>query len=120
MPTDDDIRYTVLNYLVQRSHGADFNSCDVAEMWLHKLPFREVCTAETQAYLNFVNIDGILPWSRVPNAMELMREAKVNTYLNPTANGSARRYARMRSAISRRGCREKPRRRHIKTPGFPM
>ena len=83
MPTDEDIRDTVLNYLVQRSHGADFNSCDVAEMWLHKLPFREVCTAETQAYLNFANIDGILPWSRVPNAMELMREAKVNTYLNP-------------------------------------
>ena len=83
MPTDDDIRYTVLNYLVQRSHGADFNSCDVAEMWLHKLPFREVCTAETQAYLNFANIDGMLPWSRVSNAMELMREAKVNTYLNP-------------------------------------
>lgn len=54
MESDDDIRYTVLGQIVMRKKGRDFTSRDVAEAWLEFLPFKFVCTAETQAYRNLV------------------------------------------------------------------
>ena len=54
MESDDDIRYTILGQLVLQEHGAAFTTEDVADKWLQRLPYRAVCTAETQAYRNLV------------------------------------------------------------------
>ncbi len=55
MESDDDIRYTVVGQLVMRQKGPDFTTGDVANAWLNHLPYKMVCTAETQAYRNLVN-----------------------------------------------------------------
>lgn len=54
MESDDDIRYTVLGQLVMQEHGANFATKDVAEMWMRYLGYKQVCTAEAQAYRNLV------------------------------------------------------------------
>lgn len=54
MESDDDIRYTVLGQVILREHGAGFASTHVAAHWMDRLPYRHVCTAETQAYRNMV------------------------------------------------------------------
>jgi ADP-ribosylglycohydrolase len=56
METDDDIRYTVLGQIVLQKYGRDFTTWDVAKTWVEYLPYQSVCTAETQAYRNFVEI----------------------------------------------------------------
>lgn len=55
MESDDDIRYTVIGQLVMRQKGAQFTTEDVANAWISHLPYKMVCTAETQAYRNLVN-----------------------------------------------------------------
>jgi ADP-ribosylglycohydrolase len=54
MESDDDIRYTVLGQKVLLEKGTDFTSDDVMRSWIHELPYAQVCTAETQAYRNYV------------------------------------------------------------------
>jgi ADP-ribosylglycohydrolase len=54
METDDDIRYTVLAHDLLKQRGGTFTSKDVMGAWLDHLPYKLVCTAETQAYRNFV------------------------------------------------------------------
>ncbi len=54
MESDDDIRYTVIGQIVMRNHGYDFTSGDVMNAWIGHLPYAYVCTAETQAYRNYV------------------------------------------------------------------
>jgi len=54
METDDDIRYTVLGQIVLQRHGRNFLPPHVASTWLDLLGYRQVCTAETQAYRNMV------------------------------------------------------------------
>jgi len=54
METDDDIRYTVLGQVVLRQKGRDFTTDNVMTAWITQLPYSEVCTAETQAYRNYV------------------------------------------------------------------
>lgn len=83
MPLDDDTRFTVINYMLVKSKGFGFDSYDVGSHWAWNLPIRFVCTAETQAYLNFVNVDCFNPWYKVENALETLKREKVNTYLNP-------------------------------------
>lgn len=83
MPLDDDIRFTVLNYLLMKNKGYNFDSWDVASHWTHNLPFRFVFTAESQGYLNFINIDSCLHWYKPENAVDIMRAEGVSTYLNP-------------------------------------
>ncbi|MGC1480274.1 MAG: ADP-ribosylglycohydrolase family protein [Chthoniobacterales bacterium] len=53
METDDDIRYTVLGQQILTDYGRDFRSCNVANRWLG-LGYTFFCTAETQAYRNYV------------------------------------------------------------------
>lgn len=55
METDDDIRYTVLGLILLKEKGIDWTSLDVGHLWHHRLPYFDVCTAETQAYLNAAN-----------------------------------------------------------------
>jgi ADP-ribosylglycohydrolase len=54
METDDDIRYTVLGQIVLLEKGRDFTTGDVMTAWIDQLPYALVCTAETQAYRNYV------------------------------------------------------------------
>ena len=83
MPLDDDTRFTVLFYKLLKEKGYDFDSWDVGSHWAWNLPFRFVCTAETQAYLNYINVDIFTPWWKPENAMELLKSERVNSYLNP-------------------------------------
>ncbi len=83
MGLDDDTRFTVLNYLLLKEKGFAMDAYDVGHMWTYKLPFRFVFTAESQAYLNFINCEDVLAWSKPENPDEVMRQAKVATYLNP-------------------------------------
>ncbi|MBO9605856.1 MAG: ADP-ribosylglycohydrolase family protein [Paenibacillaceae bacterium] len=80
METDDDIRYTVLGLIMLEEHGFDFDSYDIGKMWHRRLAYRQVCTAETQAYLNFSQVtahhmDRPATWAE---DIEWVR-----TYLNP-------------------------------------
>ena len=52
--TDDDLRYTVLGLILLQEKGLGFTTRDVADNWIGRLPYRLVCTAETQAYHNLV------------------------------------------------------------------
>lgn len=83
MQTDDDIRYTVSGLNMMKAYGFKWDSWDLGASWLSNLPFRQLCTAENQAYMNFINVDENGPWGKPDNAMELLRKNKVNTYLNP-------------------------------------
>ncbi|MCK7479122.1 MAG: hypothetical protein M0C28_18455 [Candidatus Moduliflexus flocculans] len=57
MEADDDIRYTLLGLELVERHGADFadlpRSGNLASTCF---PYQFVCTAETQAYLNFAHV----------------------------------------------------------------
>jgi hypothetical protein len=55
METDDDIRYTVLGQVILRTKGAGFTTRNMAELWMGSLPYKWVCTAETQGYRNLVS-----------------------------------------------------------------
>jgi ADP-ribosylglycohydrolase len=54
MESDDDIRYTVLGQVILQKYGRHFASSHVAGTWFDLLGYRQVCTAETQAYRNMV------------------------------------------------------------------
>ncbi len=83
MPLDDDTRFTVLYYLLLKEKGYGFDSWDVGSHWAWHLPIRFVCTAETQAYLNYINVDTFTPWYKPEGALETLKSEKINTYLNP-------------------------------------
>ncbi|MBP3965546.1 ADP-ribosylglycohydrolase family protein [Paenibacillus lignilyticus] len=81
METDDDIRYTVLGLHMLEERGTDFDSWDVGKMWHSKLSYAQVCTAETQAYLNFAQVTSHIG-SHSPEE-RLASKDWVRTYLNP-------------------------------------
>lgn len=83
MPEDDDIRFTVLALKLLKQKGYDFDTYDVGANWVYTIPFRAICTAENQAYLNFCNVDEFGPWGKPEKAMELFDKYRVNTYHNP-------------------------------------
>ncbi|MBQ8895934.1 MAG: ADP-ribosylglycohydrolase family protein [Clostridia bacterium] len=83
MPLDDDTRFTVIFYLLLKQKGYNFDSWDIGSHWAWNLPFRFVCTAETQAYLNYINVDTFTPWYKPENALSLLKRERVNSYLNP-------------------------------------
>jgi ADP-ribosylglycohydrolase len=80
METDDDIRYTVLGLIMLEEKGIDFDSYDIGKLWHSRLTYRQVCTAETQAYLNFTQAT-----SHQKSLKEDWETRKdwVRTYLNP-------------------------------------
>ena len=53
MEPDDDIHYTLIGLKVLEDKGADFKWYDVADCWNSSLPYNAICTAETQAILNY-------------------------------------------------------------------
>ncbi|WP_127583682.1 ADP-ribosylglycohydrolase family protein [Paenibacillus koleovorans] len=81
METDDDIRYTVLGLIMLEKHGLDFDSWDIGKLWHSLLSYRQVCTAETQAYLNFAQLTPHTSGQRLDDWPS--RQEWVRTYLNP-------------------------------------
>lgn len=55
MEPDDDIHYSLVGLHVVRKAGPAFTWVDVAQTWLHHIPYGAICTAETQAYYNYVS-----------------------------------------------------------------
>ena len=53
MESDDDLRYTVLGLTLLEDKGGNFTTWEVGRHWHKNLTYGQVCTAETQAYLNF-------------------------------------------------------------------
>lgn len=82
MQTDDDIRYTVLGLLMLEQKGQDWGSWDIGMLWHERLSYKQVCTAETQAYLNFAQVSYHYPDYVKPADWE-QKKQWVRTYLNP-------------------------------------
>ncbi|WP_438494965.1 ADP-ribosylglycohydrolase family protein [Paenibacillus sp. IHBB 3054] len=88
MESDDDIRYTVLGLIMLEEKGLEWDSWDVGLLWHRVLSYSQVCTAETQAYLNFAQVT-----SHLNNLLKNEGNARnsdweqqkdwVRTYLNP-------------------------------------
>ena len=55
MARDDDMDYPILGLLALESKGAEFTPRNVANVWLSRMPFHLLYTAENSAYRNFVN-----------------------------------------------------------------
>jgi len=55
MEPDDDIHYTLIALRVLENYGPDFTWRKVAATWNLSLPYYAICTAETQAILNYNN-----------------------------------------------------------------
>ncbi len=52
---DDDIHYSLIGLKVVEEFGPGFTWSDIAYTWTRRIPFSDICTAETQAILNFWN-----------------------------------------------------------------
>ena len=81
METDDDIRYTVLGLIMLENKGLEWDSFDVGKLWHSRLPYASVCTAETQAYLNFQQITNYYEFEK-PKDWEKKLDW-VRNHLNP-------------------------------------
>ena len=55
MEPDDDIHYTLIALRILEEYGPDFEWRHVAHTWNNSLPYNAICTAETQAILNYNN-----------------------------------------------------------------
>jgi ADP-ribosylglycohydrolase len=81
MESDDDIRYTVIGLIMLEEKGLNWDSWDLGKLWHRKLVYQQVCTAETQAYLNFTQVTAHMKADKPENWKE--RIDWVRTYLNP-------------------------------------
>ncbi|MGF3053471.1 ADP-ribosylglycohydrolase family protein [Microbacterium sp. YY-03] len=55
MPEDDDLNYPLLALTLLESHGREFTTEDVAQLWLDALPAGRSFTAERAAYRNILD-----------------------------------------------------------------
>jgi len=101
---DDDIDYTILNLHIVKTHGLNFTTLDIANTWLHMIPYCQVYTAERIAYRNLVN--GILP-PRTATYMNPFREwigaqirADLWGYISPGLPRIAAEYAYRDASLS--------------------
>jgi ADP-ribosylglycohydrolase len=53
MEPDDDIHYSLIGLKVLEEKGPDFQWYDIPDTWNSSLPYKFICTAETQAILNY-------------------------------------------------------------------
>ena len=81
MESDDDIRYTILGLLLLEEKGLDWDSWDIGKLWHHRLTYSQVCTAETQAYMNFAQETSHLKSDKPVDWAQ--RQERVRMYLNP-------------------------------------
>ncbi|MDR6551626.1 ADP-ribosylglycohydrolase family protein [Paenibacillus qinlingensis] len=81
METDDDIRYTVLGLILLEEKGLDFDSWNIGKLWHKYLSYQQVCTAETQSYLNFAQVTSHMQGDKTEEWAE--KSDWVRTWLNP-------------------------------------
>ncbi|UKS28408.1 ADP-ribosylglycohydrolase family protein [Paenibacillus sp. HWE-109] len=81
MESDDDIRYTVLGLILLEEKGLDFDSWDIGKLWHMHLSYQQVCTAETQSYLNFAQVTSHMNDSKPEDWAQ--KSEWVRTWLNP-------------------------------------
>lgn len=81
MESDDDVRYTVLGLLMLEEKGLDWDAWDIGKLWHTRLTYQQVCTAETQAYLNFTQVTSHMQSDRPDDWAE--QANWVRTHLNP-------------------------------------
>ena len=93
MVRDDDMDYPLIALHLLESYGPAFGTADVGRVWLTKLPYLLVYTAERAAYRNLV--DGLQPRRRPRTA-------------TPTGSGSGRRSGPTCGAGSAPGSRSAP------------
>ncbi|MBQ8753155.1 MAG: ADP-ribosylglycohydrolase family protein [Clostridia bacterium] len=74
METDDDIRYLVVGLMLNERYGGDFTPEQVCDLWMSTLPAYQCCTAERQAYVNFLRTEN----NDISNRRDYIR-----THLNP-------------------------------------
>ncbi len=53
MEPDDDIHYSIIGLKVLEERDPDFKWNDIANTWNSSLPYNAICTAESQAILNY-------------------------------------------------------------------
>lgn len=82
MQTDDDIRYTVLGLMMLERKGKQWGSWDIGKLWHEVLTYKQVCTAETQSYLNFAQVTDHYEVNGQPADWE-QKQDWIRTYLNP-------------------------------------
>lgn len=81
MESDDDVRYTVLGLLMLEEKGLDWDSWDIGKLWHTRLTYQQVCTAETQAYLNFAQVTSHMRPEKPEDWAD--KQEWVRTHLNP-------------------------------------
>ncbi|WP_379145582.1 ADP-ribosylglycohydrolase family protein [Paenibacillus sp. sgz500992] len=81
MESDDDIRYTVLGLMLLEQKGLDWDSWDVGKLWHGNLTYSQVCTAETQAYMNFARETSHMHGEKPADWPQ--RQERVRMHLNP-------------------------------------
>ncbi len=82
--SDDDIRYTVLGLTLLEAKGRAWDTWDMGQHWHSHLTYSQVCTAETQAYLNFARVTSHSErWEGQRPADWRQRIEWVRTYRNP-------------------------------------
>ncbi|WP_127493717.1 ADP-ribosylglycohydrolase family protein [Paenibacillus glycanilyticus] len=83
MESDDDVRYTLLGLIMLEEKGLNWDSWDIGDLWHSRLTYKQVCTAETQAYLNYAHVTSHMDsWGKRPSYGKGAKEW-VRTYLNP-------------------------------------
>ncbi|MET8507174.1 ADP-ribosylglycohydrolase family protein [Streptomyces sp. NPDC004787] len=107
MPEDDDLNYALLNLLLLRRHGRDFDTADVARLWLDELPAGRTFTAERIAYRNL--LDGVEP-PHTASRRNPFREwigaqirADVHGWTHPGDPGAAARQAHRDAVLTHTG-----------------
>ncbi len=55
MEPDDDIHYSLTGLAVIETHGPEFTWANVADWWMRHIPIGDICTAESQAILAWMN-----------------------------------------------------------------
>jgi hypothetical protein len=84
MESDDDIRYTVLGLALLEAKGRQWTTWEMGKHWHNHLAYIQVCTAETQAYLNFAHVSSHSEfWNDALPADWQQKLAWVRTYRNP-------------------------------------
>ncbi|MBW2061987.1 MAG: ADP-ribosylglycohydrolase family protein [Deltaproteobacteria bacterium] len=78
MEPDDDINYSLIGLKVLEEKGPGFKWHDVARTWNSSLPYYAICTAETQAIMNFN-----LKAPRIGNEVVFPSPAFTRRYNNP-------------------------------------
>lgn len=81
MESDDDIRYTILGLLLLEQKGLSWDSWDIGKLWHNHLTYAQVCTAETQTYMNFAQETSHLHGEKPADWPE--RQERVRMHLNP-------------------------------------